>query len=379
MKTFIIKIGIYCVVILGILYAFPLSIYFISKDNMSLVDMIETQRKHPQSLIGFSYFGSQTVKHKSLLLTNTTPDIFVFGSSRTFQITRPMFKEQYAFVNIAVPRPSIGNFINVQDLIKQIPDDGKPRTLLLLLDKRFFTERYDESSDKNGDSFLLKFMHLIGKPLRLVYLDYAAHKYSFTDLVYKSRTTHNIGLWSLVKDSGYRIDGSFREGYEMSNPERRSKLTGEIAGRVYEIDHYNQKLLLQEQENIVKNLEDANTVLRLCQDKGITVVAFVAPDPIAVSHAIANSTSTYAQTQRALEQSIESMVTAHGFTFFNLSDITKYGGKDEEFLDLIHGGDLVYGKAIVYMASHNAHFRNYVDVYKLQKIIKETQGDFIGF
>lgn len=365
--------------VLGILYAFPLSIYYVSKDYMPLVHMVETQRRHPESLIGFSYFGGQTVKHKSLLLASTTPDIFVFGSSRTFQITKPMFKEQYAFVNIAVPRPSIGNFINVQDLLKQIPDDDKPRTLLLLLDKRFFTERYNESSDKNGDSFLLKFMHLVGKPLRLVYLDYAAHKYSFTDLVYKSRTTYNIGLWSLIKDSGYRIDGSFREGYEMSNPERKNKLAGDIASRVYEIDHYNQVLLRQEQENIVKNLEDLDTVLHLCQDRGITVVAFIAPDPVAVSHTIAYSTSTYAQTQRELERDIASMVTTHGFTFFNLSDITLYGGKDSEFLDLIHGGDLVYAKAVLYMASRNAPFRKYVDVYNLQKIIKETQGDFIGF
>jgi hypothetical protein len=68
-----------------------------------------------------------------------------------------------------------------------------------------------------------------------------------------------------------------------------------------------------------------------------------------------------------------------GLHFFNLSDITLYGGKDSEFLDLIHGGDLVYAKAVLYMASRNAPFRKYVDVYNLQKIIKETQGDFIGF
>lgn len=378
MKSFIKKVCIYSVVIVGILYAFPLAIYVISKDYISIKKAVEIQIKNPEALIGFSYFGGRTVAHKKLLIEHTEPDILVFGSSRTFQISKDFFKENKSFVNAAVPRPSIGNLVNAQELIALIPNDGKKRVLLLLLDKRFFTERYDTSSDKNGDSFILKFIHLVGKPLRLVYLDYVAHKYSFLDLIEQSRTTNNIGLWALVKDSGHRLDGSFREGYEMSIPNRKDILKNDISGRVFEIQHYDETLLKQEQENIPKNIEGLETILKLSKAKNIDVIAFIPPDPILVAHEISNGTTTYSQVQNILADDIKAVLSKYSYRFFNLSDITLYNGRDEEFLDLIHGGDLLYAKVILYLAEHDAEFKKYVDVLKLRTMIQNAKGDFLN-
>lgn len=378
MKIFIKKTLLYSILLLSI-YLFPLSIYILSRDYVSLDKVVNLQYSKPNVLFSFSYFGESYVAYKTLLLQKVKPDVIAFGSSRTFQIRKEFFNKPETFVNASVPRPSIGNLINLKNLIDELPNDGKKRELVLLLDKRYFTERYDTSSDIKNRFVVNRFSHLIGKPLRLVYLDYFSGKYSLTDFVSQSQNSDNIGLWSLVRDSGVRADGSVKEGYEETVSNRKDVLKGDISARVEEIKNYNPTLLLQEEKNIPKNLEDLKSILDLCKQRNIDVVAFIPPDPVEVAKEIKSNTSPYAQSQTKLASSISDIFSEYNFSFFDLSDITQYGGSDDEFIDLIHGGDLLYAKAILYMAQNNSNLKSYVNVSGLQEIIKNTKGDFLNF
>lgn len=379
MKLFILKILIYSFVTVGLLYLFPITIYFLSKDYISIKEATELQLQHKDILVSFSYFGGKNLEQKMILLEKVSPSTIAFGTSRTFQIRKEFFNKPDEFVNASVPRPSIGNLVNFKSMLEKLPNDGKKRTVIMLLDKRFFTESYDSSSDRNGDSFFLKFSHLIGKPLRLMYLDYFTHKYSIADLVEQSHTSRNIGLWSLVRDSGFRLDGSMKEGYEIKIPNRKEILQNDISGRVHDIKNYSQELLQKEEAIIPKNLDGLKEILEDCKNRNIVVIGFIPPDPILVSKEIDSNDTAYAKVQTKLVRDISSIFVTYKYPFYDLSDITEYNGKDAEFIDLTHGGDLLYAKVILYLAEHDSNVRNVVNLKGLQDMIKNTKGDFLNF
>ena len=117
-------------------------------------------------------------------------------------------------------------------------------------------------------------------------------------------------------------------------------------------------------------------ILKFCK-KNITVVAFIPPDPVEVAQEVHKNVSPYAQSQNKLVKNIAEIFSENKSTFLDLSDISLYGGKDEEFIDLIHGGDLVYAKMLLYLTERDGTLRKYVDVSALERMVRTTQGDFI--
>ena len=378
MKTFLIKAFLSAIPLL-VVYLFPLAVYFLSRDYASVNTMIKTQSEKPNTLVGFSYFGEANVVYKELLVEKVTPDVIALGSSRTFHTRKEFFRDSEKFVNAAVTRNSLGNLINMENFIRKLPDDGKQRLVTILLDRRFFTERYESGSDRNSGSFVLKFLHLSGKPLRLLYLDYFKNAFSFRTLIKESKTSSNIGLWALVKDSGYRQDGSYREGHQMNIPNRKEVLKSDVETRVRDIRNYDQLVWKKEEAAIVDNLKELGAILALCKEKGIIVVGYIPPDPEGVSEAFAKNDSSYAQAQNALKKDIASVFSEHGSIFFDLSDISLFGGKNDEFIDMIHGGDLLYARVYLYMAHHNKTLARYINAEGLERMIREAKSDFLDF
>ena len=56
-----------------------------------------------------------------------------------------------------------------------------------------------------------------------------------------------------------------------------------------------------------------------------------------------------------------------------------FDGKNTEFVDAVHGTDLMYLKMFMYMAERSKSIRNYVDIDKLNFFLKESTGDFLSF
>ncbi len=379
MKSFLIKVIIYSLPIF-LVYVFPFAIYSLSKEYISVKDVIDLQYKNPETLYGFSYYGEPHVPYKMLLLKNAKPDVFVLGTSRSFQIRKEFFVQPDHYLNAAVPRP-FSDLSDMNIFINTLPNDGKNRVLFLLLDKRYFTEEYKGKFSTEEDSFVKQFKKLAGKPLRLVYLDYFSHKYTLNDLVTTSLHTDNrIGLWALIADTGYRLDGTHKEGFFiLKKQNRKNILDNDIEARVSQIKNYDLNLLYNEEIIIPKSIESLSNVLHLCKERNITVVGFIPPDPIAVAYEINKNESPYAQSQIKLTNEIAKVFLDNHSTFFNLSDIHLYNGHDEEFTDLIHGGDLLYAKLFLYMALQDSSLKKIISVKALQEMIKNTKGDFLSF
>lgn len=359
-------------------YAFPFTVYYLSKEYVPLEDIVELQYKNPGTLYGFSYYGEPHVPYKMLLLKNRKPDVFVLGTSRSFQIRKEFFVSPERFLNAAVPRP-FSDLDTMHNFIDALPEDDKKRTLFLLLDKRYFTEEYKGKFSTEEDTFITQFRKLIGKPLRLVYLDYFSHRYSLHDLVNASIHTNNrIGLWALVSGTGYRLDGTHQEEYATKRLDRKNLLHREIESRLDQITHYDLTLLQKEEALIPKNIKALNDFLLLCKERNITVIGFIPPDPREVSALISRDNTPYSQSQIKLTNSIASMFLDNNQKFFNLSSIEGFGGSDDEFIDLIHGGDLLYARAFLFMATQDVSLRQHINVKALQEMIKSTHDDFLA-
>ena len=358
-------------------YAFPFTVYYLSKEYVPLENIVELQYKNPGTLYGFSYYGEPHVPYKMLLLKNRKPDVFVLGTSRSFQIRKEFFVSPERFLNVAVPRP-FSDLDTMHNFIDALPEDGKKRTLFLLLDKRYFTEEYKGKFSTEEDTFITQFRKLIGKPLRLVYLDYFSHRYSLHDLVNASIHTNNrIGLWALVSGTGYRLDGTHQEEYATKRADRKNLLHREIESRLDQIKHYDLTLLQKEEALIPKNIKALNDFLLLCKERNITVIGFIPPDPREVSALLNKGNTPYSQSQIKLTKNIASVFLDNNQKFFNLSSIEGFGGSDDEFIDLIHGGDLLYARAFLFMATQDVSLRQHINVKALQEMIKSTHDDFL--
>lgn len=376
MKIFIKKVIIYIVPVF-LIYLFPLVLYVVSKEYFSLERVVELQHKIPGTIYGFSYYGEPHVPYKMLLIKDKIPDVFVLGTSRSFQIRKEFFVQPENYVNAAVPRP-FSDLSTLSRFTEVLPQDGKQRTLFLLLDKRYFTEEYEEKFSTKEDTFVAQFKKLVGKPLRLVYLDYFSRRYTLHDLVDASlHTDDRIGLWALIANTGYRIDGTHQEEYATQRSDRKKLLYGEIESRLYQIAHYDPVLLQKEESLILKNIKALDDFLLLCKERNITVVGFIPPDPIEVSSVINKGDTLYSQSQIKLTSTIASVFLSNRQRFFNLSSIQDFGGSDDEFIDLIHGGDLLYARAFLFMALQDPSLKQFVNAKVLQGMIKNTHDDFL--
>lgn len=377
MRIFIRKVFVYSIPAL-LIFVFPFILYIVSKEYFSLEKIVKLQHDRPETLYGFSYYGEPHVPYKLLLLQTAKPDVLVLGTSRAFQIRKEFFVSPENYLNIAVPRPFI-DLSNMNVFINSLPDDKRRRTLFLLLDKRYFTEEYGAKFSIEEDSFVTQFKKLVGKPLRLIYLDYFSHKYTLRDLFSASLHSDNrIGLWSLIADTGYRVDGTHQEMYNIQRPERMTLLQEEVRGRVDQIKHYDSNLLQKEEALIPTNISALRDILRLCKERNITVIGFIPPDPKDVSFIINKGDTVYSQSQIKLTKDISSVFLENSQRFFDLSSIQDFGGNDDEFIDMIHGGDLLYARAFLYMVNQDKSLKKYIDVQSLQKMIQSSKGDFLS-
>ena len=67
-----------------------------------------------------------------------------------------------------------------------------------------------------------------------------------------------------------------------------------------------------------------------------------------------------------LSSRVSNISIKYDFTFFNLTDIRKIGGKNTEFVDYIHGTDKLFLRSFLYMYKNSKILDPYVDVNYLE-------------
>jgi hypothetical protein len=273
----------------------------------------------------------------------------------------------------------MGNFMNINQFVNVLPDNGSGTLVFIGLDHSLFTKSDFVEDNSYEKSTLKRIFSLPGINIRRMYLDYLSGKFSVLDIWKKSRETHNIGFASIkVNDDGWRSDGSYSIGTSMRNPNKIQVTATAVQGRVDEIKRLDFSYI-NNAKVVNKNFADLQSFLEMCKKRNIEVVGFLVPDPKPIHEEMIKNNSLFKKEDRMMDQELLNEFTEQGFIIFDMSDISKFGGNESEFIDSVHGTDLLFAKLFVYMSNNNSHLSKIINKDFLDKAIKNTKTDFLAF
>lgn len=359
------------------IFILPTFVIFTVREDLSVSEVIQRQKNDQPVLFGFGYNDYSFIPFKKQLIKTKNPTVIALGTSKVMQIRKEFFMNPSRFVNAAGP---IRTFGDLEYFIRSIPDNSDVKVILLGIDQDMLYRSYDSGIAKEEDSGVVKFTKLFVTMSRRIYFDYILHKYTFDDLIDKSKVSNNIGLLAIMYNDGYRADGSYLYGHSMQDPSRVLKVKEQIDIEASQIsrahfyeDSHAEKVFLE------RNIKGLSEILDLCEKKGIVVIGFTTPYPEPIYKAYKESQGRYHNMITTATERVSDLFREHKEPFFDMALTSFFGGKETSFVDRTHITDVSQLNMIIHLAERNKELNSLVDIEKLKQMLKESQGDFLSF
>jgi len=357
-------------------YVFPLCVIYLGKEYFTVQDVVSIQNNNKETLYGTAYNNDTYISYKKLLFETNDPVVFVLGASRSIQIKKEFFNSTTTFINAGIPAETIND---TKYFIENI-SPTKKRILLLDIDREMLL--MDSSAgNPHFDSYFSLFgfnFHLPLQHARAIYMDYfLRHKYSFINLIHSANNPDTLGIAAFADGNGFRPDGSANSKGKMTFDSQT--IISEANIKAKEILETKNNFSSLDDKNITANLKTLQETLSICKSKNITVIGFIPPYMSAINKATLDINSLNGKRNINMTNSISSIFKKEGFNFYDLSDISKYGGLDNEFFDTAHGTDLVYAKLSLYLAKYDKTMKKYFNTSALNNMIKNSQNNSLVF
>lgn len=375
MLIFLKKVIIFLLPVL-LLFILPAAVIFFGREYVSSRDVVKIQTMYPDAIFSFAYNDISFIPYKKLLIEEKKPTIIALGTSRVMQIRKEFFKEPEMFVNAG------GGAKTLEDMklfLEELPTDSRVKTVILGLDQTMFHDVSESPEKRTEDVLPLRVANILTSMSRRMYLDYAAHKYSFSALVDASGSSHNIGLSAIMHGDGFRSDGSYVYYQASVDPDLFTKVEKELQQRGTEIQGYQDEFSDEQKQQMEVHLQTLSEILALCKRKGIAVVGFMPPYPPTVYNAFMGTKSFYRVMLTTTPKRVADIFSEYGYSFFNLSSVETFGGDETEFVDVIHGTDGMYSKIMIYLSERTKDLNGYTDIHSLKEMLKNTKGAFLPF
>lgn len=369
MKVFVKKLLVF-VLPLSVLFIFPSVVLIYGREYFSYKDVLQHQTKFPESLFGFAYNGASFYPYKVALTDKVNPEVVALGTSKVMQIRKEFFKDETLFVNAGGAGKTLSD---IESFVRGLPEDGATKVIILGLEEDYFTAPHAPKEKRTEYILPLRFMITTILMSRRMYLDYINHKYSLHEVVERSQNSHNIGLSALLHNDGFRSDGSYQYSEAQKNPERISYLNAQVEEKREDMIR-RQNSFKGATRYLDDNLETLRNILTTARDKNILVIGFIPPMPSAL-----HSVYRHNQPSTSLTTRVAHIFDEAQMSFFDVSDIALFGGKGTEFVDTVHGTDVMYAKMLLYIMERSPLLARYIHKDALRKMIEEAQGDFLNF
>lgn len=357
------------------LFAFPVLVLYTAREYVSINDIVSTQKEYSDSIYNFAYNGLSHLAYKQALIDEHKPTVVVLGTSRVMEIRKEFFTQQELFVNAGCPC-SAKTLGDVAFFIDNLQASTSIQVILLGLDREMFYKKENRSVDVETPQ-ILALKDALFVTFKNIYLDALTHKYAFSTLYKESQATNHIGLQALVHGNGFRFDGSYVYGKEQADPHRNSHVADLIRFEQEAIVKTNHQETQEERELVSYNLRKLDGLIQQAQQKGITVIGFTLPYPEPVYQDMSKVEGVYKDMITTLPSAIGEVFRAYGMEFFDIPSPRALGAKDTEFIDSLHGTDLMALRMVVYMGERSKTLRAYISMQTLKTMIKNTQGDFL--
>lgn len=349
MKIFLKKIVIFSMSIILILL-FPILILYGSKESFNNIDNEISNFNKNKYLIGYAYNGQnyKYLKYKTIL-TQPNKYIWALGSSRVLQFRKEMF--DLSFYNAGYTISSLTDF---KQFMKSIPVDKYPKILIVGLDQWMFNENWDSLNKEIVKDFYINITIDYNKQFNIldkVYYDYFINKkIRINSLIETNRNFIPIGLNAFMNSTGFRNDGSFYYGSQISKLLKNDNTAEDF---LYEdtfkrIERGDRWFKYASNVN-PKSLVILDSFLDFCEKNNIEVIAFTPPFADAVYKKMKESDNY--KYLIYLNSKIKPIFNKYKFEFYQFNNMNSCNSNDSETIDGVHGSERTYLKLLLEILS----------------------------
>ncbi len=339
-----------------------------SGELTSLREVIERQNSDPRVLYGQAYTDLKS-ELKLATWQERRPQIVALGNSRVMQFRAGFFPPSVSFYNAG---GLVNHLPDYRRALSQIPEAGQPVVLLVGIEHSFFNPGYATQNRDDGALFTasLEGVTVWEKHWREALRDLHAGKFRFDQIV--RADTRRVGLRAVVQRSGFRADGSHRQGalsVEAPTTAYAARFEGSLelirkgGGRFAYGDHIHPPALAE-----------FSAFLAACSARGIHVVGFLPPFAAVTSEAMRAHGADYHYLQE-LPAALAAISAESGATFADFSDVASIHGTDDEMLNGNHGSEKTYLRMLLALAGLDSVLRDQLDLPSLRRLLSTSPGN----
>lgn len=360
MRPFIVKCLIFVIPIAAV-FAFPLTVFLLSGEFLPASVVADIQSKSEKPILYLSAFtGVNEKAYKVSRTKERSPEIIVFGRSRTLTFRSDFFKDPSLFYNAGVPMRKTAE---LSEYLDQVPHDGKLKVMLLDLSNFFKDDETSPGSVEGGRLFTGVDIFLTSG-WREVYLHYAAKKFSFGGIIKERSVLPSIGLTALATHQGYRIDGSLSRGNSQEAAALQKKVPALIQGDLERIVP-GQDIPTYDSSIDPQNVVEIERFLASAKARGIYVIGYLAPYAQELFDKIQGMKGPQGDAIHAAPAQLAASFKKQGFNFYDIRSLALIGSSDAELYDAGHPTERATLRLLRYLAVREPKLSAYVDTQGL--------------
>lgn len=331
--------------------------------EVPMSEVIEAQLQNRGKKI--CLFGSGLVNgdfnYKTALYDRIQPDVVGLGSSRVLNFRSDMFTGSFLTLG--------GGFNSLSEgeaLVKHILARHKPKLILFGIDYWWFNNIYIPASYHfSPPPTLDEPMSPVTKFLKVISFVLEG-KVTLSEIISASSNPFydncHFGLTAKKYRDGFAPDGSyyyggFVTGLRKSDDPRFLRTLNKVRNGISRFS-YNSEL-------DPAHLATFERIVTMLQQSGVPTVYFFTPFPKVLDDAMAQYADGYGYIKKLHEY-----LKNKGLTVYDFSDMTPYGGTDCEFLEGIHGGDVLYARMLEQLAERDPRARPWLDAPHLKDYLR---------
>jgi hypothetical protein len=372
MKRFLIQLIIFTSPLI-IIFGLPTYILWQSKENFYKIDEILSSKE--KYLIGYAYHENNYGFLKwTYLNSNEKKSLWALGSSRVLQFRENMFDT--TFYNAGYTISSINDF---KPFIKSIPNSKLPKYIIIGLDQWMFNESYDDlnsipSTESWQNSFT--FSPKLFPTYKNVYADLFAGKYTFSSLIQHSNSYNKIGLNAKMNNTGFRNDGSFYYGGQISKLIDKDTTANDFnySNTFDRIKHGDRRFQYCKSVN-EKAISELNDLLKYCKDQQINVIAFLPPFADKVYNKM-NESGKYVNLKEIYSR-VKPYFDKYNYEVYDFSKVSLCNSNDNETIDGFHGSEFTYQKLLISILDSGSILNQVTNVKRLKIDLVNKKNNYI--
>ena len=326
-------------------------------------NIIKKQRDNKTALFGMGY-NEQNAYYKLVNVNYYKADVITLGTSRVMQFQSNEFK---------VPFYNTGggvwfNYDQYLAFLKKL--EYRPKVVILGLDLWCFNEAWIKNNEINrrtDDFSIIKRSAFV--IIKTMIKDYFNSKWEIKNLKnYKD----NFGFNGIIKNSGFKNDGSYYHGDIYQNPKGANDY--EFRDTFKRISDGNSRFEYGKDIH-TETVDKLDKLLKWCKEENIRVVGFLAPLAPSIYKKMLD-TGKY-EYMLKIAPACELVFDKYSFTFVDCLDGGKVFDLDDAYIDGFHGGEIVYAIILKKLAEQDIQLGDMINKEYIEVMIENKYNNLL--